>query len=92
MTNDKNRSESEVKNTLSEQELEGVSGGFTLLDTCQNRWAPAICVDALWGICPNLSMKETGKRVGNFNNVIYYKVSCDKGCFKDVDYSDHLSV
>ncbi len=80
------------KAALNDQELAEVSGGFTLFDTCQNRWSPGICAEAIWGICPHLSMTETGKRVGNFNNVIYYKVSCNKGCFKDMDYSDHLSV
>jgi hypothetical protein len=83
-------SKTEINASLNETDLESVSGGFTLIDTCQNRWAELICAEAIWGVCPHLDMKRVRVKAGNFDNVIYYSVSCDKGCFKDVSYKERL--
>lgn len=77
------------ESSLGEEELDGVSGGFTILDMCQNRWAPVVC-NAPWGQCPHLDMKRTGEKCVNQNAIAKYLVSCDKGCFKDIPYNDHL--
>ena len=87
---DEQTSDMADKTPLSEQELEGASGGFTLIDMCQNSWSPLICL-AIWGGCSHLQMKETGRTIGNQKNQIHYLVSCDKGCFKDVAYNDYIS-
>jgi hypothetical protein len=42
MREEKHSNESK-NNTLEEQDLEDVTGGFTIIDTCQNRWVPGIC-------------------------------------------------
>lgn len=87
---DRQSSDMAEKAALSEQELNDVAGGFTLFDTCQNRWAELICAEAPWGICPRLDMKKIRDNFGNFDNVIHYSVSCTKGCFKDVIYKERL--
>lgn len=66
------------KKPLNDNELESVSGGFTIIDTCQKRWSEMIC-NAMWGQCPHLSLKPAE---GN-----YYLASCNAGHFTDQKYS-----
>jgi bacteriocin-like protein len=65
-------------NPLNENELESVSGGFTIIDTCQKCWVEMIC-NAMWGQCPHLSLKP-----GEGN---YYLASCDAGHFTNEKYN-----
>jgi hypothetical protein len=82
------------KASLDDKELEDVSGGFTLIDTCQHQWDRNICARALWGACQHLFMNKTGEKAGKIANETYYLVSCDKGCFQNVshiEYTDRLT-
>jgi hypothetical protein len=63
---------------LTENELEDVSGGFTIIDTCQHSWVEMTC-NAIWGQCPNLKLTPSE---GN-----YYLASCNKGYFSNERYS-----
>lgn len=65
---------------LCENELDDVSGGFTIIDTCKHVWSEMIC-NAVWGQCPNL--KLTPAKDNNF------LVSCEKGYFKNQEYGNN---
>lgn len=73
------------KSSLNEDELDGVAGGFAIIDTCQNRWVPIIC-NALWGKCAHLTMTEKSKKTSGLNRHVIFSVSCSKGCFSNVEY------
>ena len=63
---------------LNEKALEDVSGGFTIINTCQKRWSEMIC-NAMWGMCPNLSLTPSDKGK-------YHLASCKNGHFSNVEY------
>ncbi len=75
---------------LDERDLENVSGGFTLIDTCRKQWSPAICYDAIWGACPHLSITRLEEKHCVFHIVITHSVSCAKGYFKDKIYDETI--
>jgi bacteriocin-like protein len=87
-----NKLQSAPANELNENELENVSGGLggiTLIDLCQGRFNPAICLDAIGEKCPRLVIENKGSSTGIISQFIYhYVVSCNKGCFNSVDYSN----
>ena len=65
---------------LNENELNDVSGGFTIIDTCQHVWSQMIC-NAAWGQCPHLKLTPSE---GNS-----YLASCDKGYFANQEYGNN---
>lgn len=69
-------------NSINDGELENVSGGITIYDTCTNQLEPFTCLQAFWGKCPRLIIEE--KRLFFESNPSYgfeYILSCSKGCF-----------
>jgi hypothetical protein len=85
----KDKTAQDTKTSLDDNDLENVSGGFTIIDTCQNRWSPGIC-NAIWGACPHLSISQTDEKCSFHNSYADYLVSCDKGCFVNITYREHF--
>lgn len=68
---------------LSDQELEGVGGGFAgiqLWDSCKHRWDRDTCT--AWGHCVHLETIESEYTEWEYRDVF----RCKKGCFQSVTY------
>ncbi len=80
------------ENIVSDEQLEQVTGGFTLWDSCRGSYDRGTC----WGLfapcipcaCGHLKITKTDKEVvDKYTDRQYYTVSCGKGCFTGVGES-----